>query len=554
MIDVVWLDYRDDADGPSSGRGYWDQGMFEALFAGTLYPTSKRHTFRHWERRTWPEDTPGGIVVFKGGNNADQLHTLTQDIAEHFPEWCLLITAGDEEDRVDWSRISHANLTRWIALPRPLSHRDCPDGTRYFGCGWPADAPALLHATERTVAWSYAGQVNHSRRHEAVTAAQQLDVPGELHPSPGFTQGLDRASYYDLMSRSKLILCPSGPTTPDTFRMWEALEAGCLPLVDLKTPDDKVPGYYPFLLGGEPPFPTVDTWDTDLPDLVANGLNDWPANVNRVWAWWQQWKRNMAWGLIDDIAGMRGPEPDTAADVTFLIATSPIPNHPDDSTLVETVESIRAQQPDAEIIIMCDGVRAEQEHRRADYEEYLNRVLTRCAREWAGVVPVIFEHLTQQADMIRQTLAMVRTPYLMFVEHDTPLCGDIPWEPMKQVIADGEADMIRLYPNTDLEPSHLHMFHDRQTIHGVPLLRTHQYSSRPHLTSTAFMRRMLDTWFQPGVPMFLELRMHSVLSNLWAADGILGWNQCRTWIYEPEGNLQRSLHSNGRGDDPAFPT
>ena len=29
-----------------------------------------------------------------------------------------------------------------------------------------------------------------------------------------------------------MIPCPSGPATPDSFRLWEALEAGCVPIAD----------------------------------------------------------------------------------------------------------------------------------------------------------------------------------------------------------------------------------------------------------------------------------------------------------------------------------
>lgn len=553
MIDVVWLDYRED----SQPRGYWDQGTLEHIFAGTWWPTSKRHQVRH-HLNTWPEDARGGVVVFKGGNNADMLHMLKADMDEHFPDWVLLVITGDEESLVEWSRISHANMRMWIALPRPLRHRDCPDGTRYFGCGVPPDAVERLDChtawqESKPLDWFYSGQVNHGRRRKAVAAAKALTEPGRLVETEGFTQGLPRGEYYEGLAMAKLSLCPSGPTTPDTFRLWESLEAGCLPLVDAQTPGDLVPGYWEFLIGGTPPFPLIDNWaglDTLVPDL----LNGWPDNANRVVTWWQRHKRDMAHWLLDDIQQMRGPEPDVVSDVTFLVATSPIPTHPDPSITVDTVESLKAQCPDAEIIIMCDGVRAEQEHRRGDYVEYLRRLSVKCAREWDGVVMRLFDGLTQQAEMIRQTLPLVRTPYMMFVEHDTPLTGDIPWEQMKEAVASGDADMIRLYPNTDLEPSHAHMMLDRQTIAGLPLLRTYQYSSRPHLCTVAFMQRMLDTWFTPGEVQFLELRMHSVMSRLWTDHGMHGWNQCKTWIYEPEGNLQRSLHTNGREGDPAFPT
>ena len=42
--------------------------------------------------------------------------------------------------------------------------------------------------------------------------------------------------------------------------------------------------------------------------------------------------------------------------VTVLIPVSPIPSHPSTEVLDVTIDSIRTRLPDAEIIIMFDGV------------------------------------------------------------------------------------------------------------------------------------------------------------------------------------------------------
>ena len=68
--------------------------------------------------------------------------------------------------------------------------------------------------------------------------------------------------------------------------------------------------------------------------------------------------------------------------VTVLISSSPINSHPETRSIVdETIASVRWHFKDAPIILMCDGVRPEQEHRRADYEQYKKNLITKMLTE-----------------------------------------------------------------------------------------------------------------------------------------------------------------------------
>ncbi len=96
--------------------------------------------------------------------------------------------------------------------------------------------------------------------------------------------------------------------------------------------------------------------------------------------------------------------------ITVLVPTSPIPSHPSTAIIDETLDSIDAAGLDAcEVVVMCDGVRPEQEDRSADYAEYVRRLswsLDERPRSW----PFLFPEHRHQAAMTREALDKVTTP------------------------------------------------------------------------------------------------------------------------------------------------
>lgn len=48
----------------------------------------------------------------------------------------------------------------------------------------------------------------------------------------GFGHGLSHDKYVDLLNDSKIVLCPHGANSPETFRFFEAIKMGAIPLVD----------------------------------------------------------------------------------------------------------------------------------------------------------------------------------------------------------------------------------------------------------------------------------------------------------------------------------
>lgn len=563
-IPVVWLSY----DKETPARGYWDQGMIEALFAHDLWRPVGAHTYRHI--LSLPEKVEGAIngavVVFPARAQVDYVDRLNADLKAL--DWVILVLTGDEEASFRFDKIDHPNMKVWAMSPRKLPRFE---NTRNIGTGWPPEAKKWLprfkeEAFKRPDDWMFAGQITHERRHQMF---EQLNVmineKGRswfVNPTSGFTQGVVPERYYHYLARAKTAPCPSGPQTPDSFRIFEALEAGCIPIADTRIPSD-MPNdqfgddYWTWFFGEEPPFPVLTNYE-QLPGYTYEAADNWPTLGSKVAAWWIAKKRQMAYWLETDLKAVGAPEIDslTAADmITVLIPSSPILAHPDTAMIEQCVRDVRAKLPESEIIIMLDGVRAEQEDRRADYEQYVNRVTWLCQNEWKNVMPLIFKEHSHQATMTREALKHVATPCILFVEHDAPITPDcdFDWSGLTSAVMTGEANLIRFHHEARILEEHEPlMLGPVEQICGAPMRKTYQWSQRPHLASIAFYRQFLDNYFNPESRTMIEDVMHGAVIEAVRRDGILGWQQFRLWIYTPEGNVKRSYHLDGRQTDPKY--
>lgn len=545
LIPVLWLDAH-----PLC----WDEAMVDTVLSGRGWPTG--YGFAHEVCTDIDQaagflaerESLGGVVVIPARHHADDIDSINALLA--WLPWCLVILTSDEERVFPLEKLDHPNMAVWVQTPYDTDRADW-----VLPVGWPPHHPELLRGMDYPAkgGWFFAGQVNHARRKACVETLR--DLPGgRLVETPGFTQGLPHDEYAAGLAGARVVPCPAGPQTVDTFRVWEALEAGAVPVVDQfagRTHGDGNQWWYWPLVVGDPPFPQITDWST-FPMVLAEIEADWPRLANRCSSWWQRYKRDLANRVSDTVRGLSGQMP-TTGDVTVIIPTSPVAAHPDTSLIETTVGSVRHWLPDAEILVMCDGVRPEQEHYRARYEDYLNRLLWLSGTKWDRVLPVVHDEHLHQVGLTRRALEMVRTPVVLFVEHDCPIVTDcdIDWPSLVRACLSGEADLIRLHHEALVLPDHEHLMLDRepQDIHGAPLLRTVQWSQRPHLATTGFYRRLLAEDFPAGYVGMLEDRLHSVVESAWRDYGLAGWHRYRLWMYSPPGQIKRSYTLDGRGED-----
>lgn len=292
-IKVIWKSYhRPDA----IERGYWDQAILEEMFQH-VGPYAWQHC------TSFSEITPGegAVVVLNGRMHFEDIKQINKDIAGLV--WCLFIITGDEEALFPWREIRHPMLRTWAQLPRMNVHNDVsqklPNGPR----PGTRETLAEIGPLERNIDFMFVGQINHARREQCLEAAQSIkdEYATILTGTDGFGKEVfSHYEYLQIMAHSKVVLCPSGIETPDSFRLYEALETGCMPIVDAFATRNQSPGFWSYLFDENVPFPIVDYWDK-LPALLPEVLREWPHNANRAAAWWQNKKRLLRLKMLDDI-------------------------------------------------------------------------------------------------------------------------------------------------------------------------------------------------------------------------------------------------------------
>ena len=490
MNDVVWL----------SEDTFWDQTLIRYILK------NKTHHYRIGNLKE-------AIVVIPTEYQDEQ--KVNKELSKL--EKCIVICTSDEENKFDLSKLSHPNMKLYATYP----HETSADVT-WLPIGYTPHSKVKGYR-EKTRDIYFAGQINHDHRRSMAKQLASLDE-FDYAPSAGFAQGLDKEEYINRVRSTKVSPAPRGNISPDSFRMYEALEHGSLPIPEDTEFFNKIFGHNP--------LSTIDT-ETQWVGYCLENLQQFPKVNNRVCAWWQRYKCD----LYNEF---------NESDMTVVIPVSPIKSHPHTRILQETIDTIRVHT-DAQIIVTFDGVRKEQEDRRKDYELFINNFLSSGNER---IYPLIFEEHTHQSGMMKEALNHIKTPYILYVEQDTPLTPDrdIEWDNCKELIRIGEANLIRFHFEAFVPEPHKHMM-----IGDIEngFLRTVQWSQRPQLASTAYYRRVMN-YFSDESKSFIEDYMHGVVHNDYLRDGLQGWAQHRLYIYHPDGDIKRSYHTDGREGVPKW--
>lgn len=269
----------------------WDQNMLHRLFANELYPTGL-------EFKTcfgYPVGQ-GCVLIIPGRYWAEHTDKISEAIRLY--RWVLGVRTSDEEDLFDIAKVEHPNIKWWVQTPRT----DETYNARLFGVGYAPHFNAMSTAPPGKK-WAdvfLSGQNTHQRRAEAFDALKAIRGPLVFaRPTEGFTKGMPEEDYAGCMAGAKVAVAPSGAVSPDSFRMYEALESHCVPIADDVSPTYDSRGYWRMLFP-DAPFPILTDYG-QLSELIDEALGDWPRNANRIAAWWMQQKRQMVRWLREDL-------------------------------------------------------------------------------------------------------------------------------------------------------------------------------------------------------------------------------------------------------------
>jgi hypothetical protein len=206
---------------------------------------------------------------------------------------------------------------------------------RYLPLGYASGiggvAPKPIQA--RRNLWCFAGELKQQRG-RMIEAARRLG-PGAEHLTRSWADeaSLGRGDYAAMLADTVFALCPAGNSTADTFRFYEALELGAIPVVEdmggvrawaeLLAPAALLrlqpwrergwrsaarkalrPSYLRTALGEGLPFPILAHWE-NLPAVLSNV--EPVETARRVQAWWSAVKHGKRRELADAVtASLRG--------------------------------------------------------------------------------------------------------------------------------------------------------------------------------------------------------------------------------------------------------
>lgn len=142
-----------------------------------------------------------------------------------------------------------------------------------------------LPASQRSFPWAFMGTLWGGGSRKLATAVFLRGLPqGFFHGGRHFGVGLPVDRYRDVLAQSCFALCPEGDRHLDTFRLYESLQMGCIPLlVDVR-------GEAGPLLGPCCPLPLFSCWQQAL--LYAQELLTQCAALDavqqRLQVWWRQ--------------------------------------------------------------------------------------------------------------------------------------------------------------------------------------------------------------------------------------------------------------------------
>jgi hypothetical protein len=219
----------------------------------------------------------------------------------------MLLHMGDEHGTEDRSFYDDADLVLrnyWFdaIFSDPKVHW-IPNGYA-LGVG---PAASLLRASERTIPGYFAGALAmrtlSDERSEMIAAVQAAALPFRIHVTATSRDRLGPMAYAAALGDSRFALVPGG-NSPETIRMYDVLEMGCIPIMRRSGFVDQ-----PRALGAVP-FPLLDSW-TELAGVYepfAGDVAECGESLDRLQAevigWWSEFKRRQQQHvrtLIDEV-------------------------------------------------------------------------------------------------------------------------------------------------------------------------------------------------------------------------------------------------------------
>jgi hypothetical protein len=255
----------------------WDYGLIKEIFTKNKIEQIKVTKLPNVER---------AFVVIPGPQNIDYEDQICEELSKI--NRVVLFITGDESATFKVDKIKHDNIEIWIQYPHE-KHKQY----NKLALGVPQHlSKNLPEYQDKSYDVFFSGQITHQRRQELATIMP--NIPNSFYnPTNGFAEGLKPKNYYDKISISKIVPCPSGAEVIDSFRFYEAIEMLCLPIGDRLNSKMQETNFFNLVFGTEFPIQVTDNWH-HIKKIIPVLLENYPQNMHQVVCWWIKYKRDLS--------------------------------------------------------------------------------------------------------------------------------------------------------------------------------------------------------------------------------------------------------------------
>ena len=228
------------------------------------------------------------IIVDSSIEEKEELYTKLELICSRM----FLIHLGDESGAYDSSLIYNKFNYVWRAF--------CSN--KYFNnkkvsclpLGYKSGTLFKKEIVERKYKWAFLGTPHKSSRHDLLFQLSDIE-PSFFHKTKKFNEKIiDVSEMSEILTSTKFIPCPNGFFHPETYRLYEALECGCIPIVE------NAYKYYDRLFPNNP-FIKVDRWIEAKPVIRGWGDDQIKQKLEECRTWWSQYKNQLQEFIINKI-------------------------------------------------------------------------------------------------------------------------------------------------------------------------------------------------------------------------------------------------------------
>lgn len=164
---------------------------------------------------------------------------------------------------------------------------------------------------DRNYTWSFAGGMRKNRESAIELFKDNLSnhrlVIEKGNSFNHVLTGLSTRDYRNLMLDSKFVLCPDGNVSVDSFRIYEALECGAIPIVLSRNKFQWIEdsSYWKVITHAdeEPPFIMNDTMDENLAEVkrLLENIDLLEEKRKACWLFWQKAKDRIKYLISEKI-------------------------------------------------------------------------------------------------------------------------------------------------------------------------------------------------------------------------------------------------------------